>query len=566
MVRCALLWLLLLWAAVAEAEFRASVDRRVVDENDVVVLELARDAQVFVGNPDLTALEKDFNVLGTQRSSQFTIVNGRTRSLTTWTVTLQPKRRGQLRIPSIEYDGERTTPITITVTQPSPAEVAALERTVFFETQVSKPSLWVQEQVLYTVRLYYAADAVLFGDLQPAPRVTDAVVQAIGDSRPSVEVREGVRYNVIEQRYAVIPQRSGTLVIPPETFSGAVRIAERGRTRRKNLRITSDGHRIEVRAQPDAWPADAPWLPARDLILNQRWDPTPLRLRAGEPVTRSLEIVARGVAASALPDLPELEINGASTYANQPVLDEGMATGDFIASRIESTVLIPEAEGALDLPELRVPWFDVERGEIRMAVIPAQRMQVIAGDALQAPATPNIPATATDTASEQASTPSVLEPGSDPTTQPETEADSPGEETDILSLFGGLLAFAVAIFVGILLGRHRRSDGTGTYSNRQAAAPQSPAAGLLAACEANDAIAARRLLPAWLSSLQTAPDEQALSSVRAELDAAVFGHAPIDWNGGALGALVNAHRGRPRRRAQKRTEVPLPALHPEITG
>ncbi len=562
MVRCALLWLLLLWAATAQAELRASVDRRVVDENDVVVLELARDAQVFVGNPDLTALEKDFNVLGTQRSSQFTIVNGRTRSLTTWTVTLQPKRRGQLRIPSIEYDGERTTPITVTVTQPSPAEVAALERTVFFETQASKPSLWVQEQVLYTVRLYYAADAVLFGDLPPAPRVTDAVVQAIGDSRPSVEVREGVRYNVIEQRYAVIPQRSGTLVIPPETFSGAVRIAERGRTRRKNLRITSDGHRIEVRAQPDAWPADAPWLPARDLMLNQRWDPTPLRLRAGEPVTRSLEIVARGVAASALPDLPELEINGASTYANQPVLDEGMATGDFIASRIESTVLIPEAEGPLNLPELRVPWFDVERGEIRMAVIPAQRMQVAPGDALQTPAASDMPAAATDAASESTSPPIAFEPGPEPV----PKRESPDEGSDLWSFGGGLLAFAIAIFIGILLGRRQRSDGTGTDSNRRTTAPQSPAAGLLAACEANDAIAARRLLPTWLSSLQTAPDEQALSSVRAELDAAVFGTAPLDWNGRALGALVKVHRGRPRRRAGKRTEVPLPALHPEITG
>ncbi|MEE4298996.1 MAG: BatD family protein, partial [Pseudomonadales bacterium] len=355
--------LLLALAAAATAEFRASVDRRVVDENDVVVLELARDAQVFVGNPDLTALEDDFRVLGTQRSSQFTIVGGRTRSLTTWTVTLQPKRRGTLRIPPIEYDGERTQPITITVTQPSPEEVQALERTVFFETEVGKRSLWVQEQVLYTVRLYYAADAVLFGDLPPPPNVSDAVVQALGDSRPDVEVRDGVRYNVIEQRYAVIPQRSGTLVIPPETFTGAVRIAERGQTRRKNIRISSDGHRVEVKPQPADWPAEAPWLPARELMLTQRWDPSP-RLTAGEPATRTLELVARGIAASALPKFPETEIAGTSSYANQPVLDEGMAVGDFIASRIESTVIIPEREGPLELPEVRVPWFDVERGEI----------------------------------------------------------------------------------------------------------------------------------------------------------------------------------------------------------
>ena len=273
---------------------------------------------------------------------------------------------------------------------------------MFGESQVSKPSLWVLEQVLRAVRLYYAADAVPFGDLPPAPARTDAVVQAIGDLRPSVEVREGVRYNVIEQRYAVIPQRSGTLVIPPRHSAARCRSPNAGARGRKNL-PAGDGPRRGARPARRL-ARGRTWLPARDLMLNQRWDPNALRLRAGEPVTRSLEIVARGVAASALPDLPELEINGASTYANQPVLDEGMATGDFIASRIESTVLIPEAEGALDLPELRVPWFDVERGEIRMAVIPAQRMQVIAGDALQAPATPNTGfGHGLDAASEQAS-------------------------------------------------------------------------------------------------------------------------------------------------------------------
>ena len=143
--------LLALLPAGARAAFVASVDRQVIDENDVVVLELRRDAQVFVGSPDLSALDDDFEVLGTQRASQFTILGGRTRSVTTWTVTLQPKRRGTLVIPSIEYDGERTDPITITVTQPTAQELEALRRTVFFETELDVDESWVQQQLRYTV-------------------------------------------------------------------------------------------------------------------------------------------------------------------------------------------------------------------------------------------------------------------------------------------------------------------------------------------------------------------------------------------------------------------------------
>ncbi|MEE4382050.1 MAG: BatD family protein [Pseudomonadales bacterium] len=376
LLRPAIVALALLGAAAAQGSFEASVDRRVIDENDVLVLELRHDAQVFVGNPDLSPLEEDFAILGSQRASQFTIVGGRTESVTTWTVTLQPRRRGELLVPALEYEGERTEPITVRVTAPTPDERAALARTVFFETEVSTSDVWVQEQLVYTVRLYYAAEAVLFGDLPPAPTVDNAVVRALGDSRPGSELRDGVRYNLVEQRYAVIPQRSGTVRIPPETFTGAVRLPEGGRTRRKNVRIESTGHDLAVRAQPEQWPAGVPWLPARDLVLEERWSETPVRLRAGEPATRTLELAARGVAASTLPEIGASVPDGVRAYPSQPALEEGLVDGTPVASRAEAVVLIANTPGALELPEVRVRWWDLERDETRVAVVPARRLEV----------------------------------------------------------------------------------------------------------------------------------------------------------------------------------------------
>lgn len=367
---------LLLPGAAAHGTFEASVDRRVIDENDVLVLELRHDAQVFVGNPDLSPLEEDFSILGSQRASQFTILGGRTESVTTWTVTLQPRRRGELLVPALEYEGERTEPITVRVTAPTPDERAALARTVFFETDVSTDDVWVQEQLVYTVRLYYAAEAVLFGDLPPAPTVENAVVRPLGDSRPGSETRDGVRYNLVEQRYAVVPQRSGTVRIPPETFTGAVRLPEGGRTRRKNVRIESTGHDLAVRAQPEQWPAGVPWLPARDLVLEERWSETPVRLRAGEPATRTLVLAARDVAASTLPEIGAAVPDGVRAYPSQPALEESLVDGTPVASRAEAVVLIANTPGALELPEVRVRWWDLERDESRVAVVPARRLEV----------------------------------------------------------------------------------------------------------------------------------------------------------------------------------------------
>jgi hypothetical protein len=547
--RVALLALLLL-VGPAQALFEASVDRRVIDENDVVVLELRRDTQVFVGNPDLSGLEQDFRLLGTQRASQFTIAGGRTQSLTTWTITLQPLRRGTLAIPSIEYDGERTEPIAITVTAPTPDEQASLERTLFFETEVSRERLWVQEQIVYTVRLYYAADAVLFGDLPPAPQLPNAVVRPLGDSRPGSETRDGVRYNLVEQRYAVVPQRSGTLRILPEVFTGAVRMAEGGRTRRKNVRIESSGHELEVRAQPDSWPADKPWLPARALTLEESWSPTPPALRAGEPVTRTLTLAARGVAASTLPELDAAVPDGARAYPGQPALEEKVANGDYLASRVEATVLIPASAGTLTIPEVRVPWWDVERDELRVAVVPARRLTVAAGTGAPGDATlrPDEPPAQAEQAAASAS------PG-----------PGPGPTRDIGAFDAPWRAVALALLLLWILtmaawGWRRRQSTL----HRPADAPRVTPPSLeriRAACTAGDGAGTADALRRWRDAPETdAGLREEIDALLQPLDRALYGAAATAPDLAPIQAWL---RKGPRRTAPRGDERgALPPLHP----
>ena len=45
-----------------------------------------------------------------QRASQFTLVNGQTESETSWTLTLQPKRRGTLQIPRLALRVRKARP------------------------------------------------------------------------------------------------------------------------------------------------------------------------------------------------------------------------------------------------------------------------------------------------------------------------------------------------------------------------------------------------------------------------------------------------------------------------
>ena len=58
--------------------------------------------------PDLTSVRKDFNVIGTQRTVNYTVVNGQAQSLSQWIIILMPKRTGQLTIPSIPIGSDKT--------------------------------------------------------------------------------------------------------------------------------------------------------------------------------------------------------------------------------------------------------------------------------------------------------------------------------------------------------------------------------------------------------------------------------------------------------------------------
>lgn len=532
-LRSALLLALLLLSPWLRAELSAEVDRQVIDDNDVIVLEVRFDGQARSDDFDFARLEDDFVVLNQQRAHQLTLIDGRPYAVTSWSLTLQPKRRGTLTIPGFSIDGEQTDPITITVTAPTPEAREELARLVFMETDVSSSEVYVQEQLTYRVRLYYSEQAVLFGELPPMPRFERAVVEPMGGPSNDVEVRDGERYLVIERRYAIVPQRSGTLELPAESFVGALRLSTPdGAVRRRNLRLATDGHRIDVKPQPAAWPDDQPWLPARDLTLVDTFDPAPPRFRQGEPVTRVLTLQAQGLAASSLPELDFGSVNGVRSYPQSPVLDEDRRGEHFIATRIQTATLVAKVVDFITLPEIAVFWWDLDSNSIRRAVVPARRFTVAPSNLPQAP--PDADAT--------------------PLPQPITDAapDSPIGEIrpwPAMTLLA-ILLWVGAVIYGLWYFRRQRARPRSNIPPPPQAATERRA--LLQACAHHDTNQARTALDRWLRAcggqgdtlLQRARPESraALRPLLAELDQALYA-APADtsWNGKALAHWVKQH-------------------------
>ena len=174
-----LLSLLLCMPAVAEV--RAHLDRDRVYVGDPVTL-VIESSGASSGDPDLSPLKKDFRILGTATSTQFSFVNGRTSNRTTWTVQLGPLQLGKLRIPPIQVGAEQTAALELEVTE-VPEQVSAQQSEhLFLEAEVDiGDHAYVQQQIPYTLR-FYSDDTVVSGELR-APQPKDALIRHLGNDR-----------------------------------------------------------------------------------------------------------------------------------------------------------------------------------------------------------------------------------------------------------------------------------------------------------------------------------------------------------------------------------------------
>jgi hypothetical protein len=395
-----LLTALLSLASAAMAAVQASIDRPVVYDGESFNLVISSDAK-WREMPDLTLLEKDFHILGSGSSQQVQMINGVTTVKTSWTITLRAKTSGQLHIPSLRVGKELTNPIQVTVTAPPEASSAKEGQHIFIEAEiaVSDKPVYLQQQILYTVRLVFD-QPIMDGSLSdPAPE--NALVEQLGKNNRYTSQRNGKPYNVIERRYAIFAEKSGELVIPPLRFTGSLRSDPAGRRRPSRIdpnlqrffggdpfagafdrgrpvSVQGKSLSINVLPRPASFTASN-WLPSAELVLKDSWLEQPPEFKVGIPVSRSITIQAKGLLATLLPALKLDELNGANVYPEQPV-SETRTDGTWVYGvSKQSLSYMPTKTGLLLIPELKLTWWDTGAGVERSAVLPKWSVEVLPG-------------------------------------------------------------------------------------------------------------------------------------------------------------------------------------------
>lgn len=374
-----------LWSVGLRAgEIDVHADRNPVALNESFRLTFESHSAVD-GEPDFSALNQDFEILGTSKRSNLSFVNGDMERSETWILNVMAKRAGELQVPAVAFGRDRSPPLTIRVEAARPPPRGRSGEDLFLEVEASPKDPYVQAQVLYTVRVFLSVDLNDASLADPSVSGGDAVVELLGDDKHYAVNRDGKRWRVIERRYAIFPQSSGELSIDPLEFEGQIVKGSRslfdpfGQTI-MTKRLRSDAVALHVRAIPDAFRGNT-WLPAKQLELREVWSDDTDSLKLGEAVERNIAIMADGLTAGQLPEIAMAVPDAFRQYPEQPTLTDQKRDDGIIGVRQEKLALVAAKSGEFVIPEITVPWWNIKTGKLETAHLPARTIQVAGGAA-----------------------------------------------------------------------------------------------------------------------------------------------------------------------------------------
>ncbi|MBV8156246.1 MAG: BatD family protein, partial [Dyella sp.] len=249
------------------------------------------------------------------------------------------------------------------------------------------------------LRLFFAAD-LTNGALED-PQLAGVDVRRLGNEINYQAERGGRRYNVIERRYALTPQREGRLDVPPVAFQGdMVSMADPNAFFGSGTPVSASSPAVAINAK--AVPAQAgrtTWLPARDLSLALDGGPSHGDLRVGQPLNLVMSVQATGLPYEALPALSLPSLDGATVYPDKPVNATHMDGQSLVGRRQQGFAIVPNRAGTLTIPETTLTWWNVATDQPEVARIPAQTFTVLPAAAT---ASNQAPVTAQPTATQEA--------------------------------------------------------------------------------------------------------------------------------------------------------------------
>ena len=373
MKRFILILSLLFWHTLSIATVAMNVNPSSAQLGDTLHLTLTLDDAQSRALPDLTPLGRDFTLLGTQHSLSYTVINGTTHSVNQWIILLVAKKAGVLTIPALQIGQQFSEPSQVRITTQDHQKIASESQGVLLSGEVSQNNPFINEQVIYTVKLY-SSQRLLEAEYQP-PQIKDALLIPLGEGRRYHSTLNDREYAVDEQQYAIFPQKSGELSLSPPTLNALVydAIPRRIQLKAKPVKLT---------VKPSTHPH---WLPAKQVTLTQRFDVSTSKLPKGDTVVRTITLEAVGVPAQLLPTIDIKSGKQFRVYPEKPTAQNTLRQQELVGTSSMNVTYVLNQAGRITLPPIKLAWFNTKTGQPETATLPERTLTVTTNAATPSP-------------------------------------------------------------------------------------------------------------------------------------------------------------------------------------
>jgi BatD DUF11 like domain len=394
-------------AAIHAATFTATLDRDTITLGESATLSL-----IFEGDspkkvpvpPDVPGLQISY--LGP--SSQFSFINGQTKSTVTHNFTITPQRAGEFVIPPMTADvgGQQLTSPTLKLTvlepnAPTTADMNSGSQVAFLTFTLPQQKFYVGQVVTGVLKIYLRNDVENANNLQltgiPADGFT--VGKLIQGSSEHTQIGNHV-YTIIPFSVALTVIKTGTVSIGPVTAGGVLLVAAPGQQgdsffQQFGIRDpfgNMGGARKQVSLATDALTADALPIPTQNAPANfngavgnytMTVTAGPTNVAVGDPITVRVQISGSGdLAALTLPDQPAW--HDFKTFQPTSKVDYTDQLG-IQGTKTFEQIVTPQNTDVRELPEFSFSFFNPDTETFQTLTQPAVQLAVHSGGSVVAP-------------------------------------------------------------------------------------------------------------------------------------------------------------------------------------
>ena len=328
----------------------------------------------------------------TGQSSSFSSINGKvTQSVSyTWTLTLRATEEGKFNFGPITVGGVKSNAVSYAIGAPMPQQdpftnqnpqgnqqnsspdkpeyIGKGDGNLFMRAEVSNSTAYMNQAILYTVKLYSTYDAIKFIGATASPKFDGFVVEESKDISTSLqyETYNGKTYaTAIIARYIIFPQHEGTLTVKGNTYTVSVDQREYYRdpfygsmsySKPLQLNVTPNELTVKVKNLPQPVPTDfsggvgnfkiTSSLPAQKFVTNQ---------------VASIVYTVEGsgnIKYVTLPDLQKIYPSELEVYTPTSESNVNVGRTDVTGSIKYDYSFMPLEGGNYRLPDVRLVYFN----------------------------------------------------------------------------------------------------------------------------------------------------------------------------------------------------------------